>query len=55
MGGKRSPSPVRSAAGRAFDPAGAAAHPAYTATGLPPGITLGMDGTFTGAATAKGS
>ncbi|MGW5354487.1 fibronectin type III-like domain-contianing protein, partial [Streptomyces sp. NPDC004031] len=48
-------SPVRSAVDWAFDPADAAAHHTYTATGLPPGITLSADGTFTGAATAKGS
>ncbi|NUS12468.1 MAG: hypothetical protein HOY69_13895, partial [Streptomyces sp.] len=48
-------SPAHAAVDWAFDPAGAAADHTYTATGLPPGVSLSAGGRFTGAATAKGT
>ncbi|NJP42967.1 beta-glucosidase [Streptomyces sp. PRB2-1] len=48
-------SPLHAAVDWAFDPADAAAHHTYTATGLPPGISLSPIGQFTGAATTKGT
>ncbi|WP_329134097.1 discoidin domain-containing protein [Streptomyces sp. NBC_01476] len=47
-------SPVHTPVSWAFDP-NSAAGTAYTATGLPPGISLAADGTFTGAATKAGT
>ncbi|WP_329176989.1 discoidin domain-containing protein [Streptomyces sp. NBC_01477] len=48
-------SPVHSAVDWAFDPADTAAHHTYTASGLPPGISLSASGRFTGSATRAGS